>query len=394
MAFKEHTKIDWDDRIMHSLKRAEIVRNERAPRAGSDAESKPGVPVASEFVRQTMSGKPFDQKPFEYHPPAHGPKGFLPKEKQEEITRMVGNKGPRRVESEKIEAWMSGANGAGPEHDPNNNTGMHADRDMRGEVIDLNEDLAPRSGSFNDGAIPLNQNGDYDFEAASPKPVQPAEFEDLMEVTYGFGNDYTVAFETENSAQPMALNESTNAVFNQDANESDGGLFGTEVEISFPNNSRAEVIAEEGEAATVDATQFASFDLPPSTVAETASFQPGTQDPGESMRAEKICREMEEALDNTGATAENGAVGLNQGLGFAEEFLITADQAPAATEPAPTTQGRPAGKLNLGSSMLGKRKAHEVLADEVAGDNVSKKAKQDGQGEGETGAEGVEGSSV
>lgn len=379
--------MNWDDRIIHAVRRAEISKNERTPRAGSDTGSKLGVPVASEFVREASKVKNFDEIPFQYHPPAYGPKGVLPREKQEELDRILCTKDPKRPGSEKIEAWIRKADGSVPQQCPEMRAPAQSKHNPCGEVAESSEGRVPQIQCANDGEIPVNSNGDYDFDAGLTVPIAEEVLHDLVDNTYPFEPNYsaqtyhnaTQAFpgaENDGMGVDMPVDESMNVLFDTGANDFNNALFNTGVEGLPLDVFQTNFMGEEDDAATTKATQFMSFDLPTSTVAETTSFEPGTQDLGESMLADKVRAEMEEAMENIIPVVEAEQVRAVGGAVVTECNPATAEQALAgAEETLATIEQTPPKKLNLGSFMLGKRKAHEVLRDELLEENPGKKAK-------------------
>ncbi|KAI7233279.1 hypothetical protein KC330_g5463 [Hortaea werneckii] len=119
--FKEKTRVEWDDRIAFAVERAkrDRARREGNPANEDNGRSVPPVPGdGSAFVAsfRALDEEDFAKRPFTYHPPLYGPRGVLPA-KEKEVFPEIGpriEEQARRKGAEDIELWMSGAEAFGP----------------------------------------------------------------------------------------------------------------------------------------------------------------------------------------------------------------------------------------------------------------------------------------
>lgn len=138
-AFKEQTGVDWDDRIKaHNERVRERVRDGDTPalystRRGENGDIKSKIRAAEDAVC-------FEKRKFEYMPPLHAARGWLPEGKEEipELLRQMRAK--QNEHRDRTEQWtmMSGSNGYdqdGPSSSP-----LQSIEDVRPVQIDLTED--------------------------------------------------------------------------------------------------------------------------------------------------------------------------------------------------------------------------------------------------------------
>lgn len=138
-AFLEKTGVSWDDRIKaHNERVRDRARDGETPglystRRGENGDIKSKTRAAEDAV-------PFEKRKFEYMPPLHGARGYLPNgvEQVPEVLRHMRAK--PNEQRERTEQWtmMSGANGYGPE-DPSSSPRQSIEN-ARPVQIDLTED--------------------------------------------------------------------------------------------------------------------------------------------------------------------------------------------------------------------------------------------------------------
>lgn len=364
--FKERTKAEWDDRIENALQRAAREKRDRGLGTGSEAGSRPGVPV-SERAASVQVVEDFATMPFEYHPPRYGPQGKLPKEKFVE-GGPLHNVPINGARNERVKDWMRGANGTGledasapvsehpeipdfvrnqqaPERNHfdelmNGDTGTDIngipigglpDSTIHGSIYDkdimadLVEDTIPFPSQFDNLDF-----SNLDFNAMGGFDENPIQFQDE-----GLGNDQdTTMLEQTSGDHTEANGTQQSALPHENENHE------TQRDSLTPTNTNM-------------AQNSTSFD--PSTVPE--SFQPGTQEIGETQIAERARGEFEERI---AIPAEPGPV--------------------AESTPVDVEYALPQG-LNLGSSMLGKRKGSNFDDDSTWVEIHPKKQKASGETE-------------
>jgi hypothetical protein len=272
------------------------------------------LPVQSEAVAKTGSGNgkkvvEFKDMPFEYHPPRFGPKGLLPKEK---VAAAV-----EKYRGEKVEAWMSGANGDGAEEGggEHGQVGTVEAAEIPNETIDAVDVSAE---AHVDVAGPTVEK---DYGPGSTFDLQATE---MFEETYPFDDPALMADTDFDKLFSDIPNDVTTAA------ETSGAAL---PDFSFDTEG----------AASTEATQGPSFDLPPSTVLESGSFRPGEQEVGETQIAERAAGEFEE---------------------FMEQEVLSQVQNEGGAE---RTKG-----LDLGASILGKRKAADTVDEHADAEAVKK----------------------
>ena len=329
--FKEKTGVEWNDRIEHALERSKREKRDRGLGTGSDAGSRRGVPV-SERGESVQVVEDFANMPFEYHPPRFGARGKLPSEKFEEGGPLhdvpINSAGKDRVEH-----WMSGANGAGPEvHDDTTTAAEYVGDQGTQEHNDfqsfVNEGINGEANGNHFGGLPI----------PADQSVFDKDIEEILDGTYPFNpNDYdnfdfTLGDHTTEQNHGQGDNLST-------AHEQ-ASLAHNIGDVTQPGTSFDQGMSDLPQHPT-------SFDLP-STVQD--SFQPGTQEVGETQMVERARGELEEFM-NLPMDAES-------------ETIDKVSAVPSL----------PTG-LDLGSSMLGKRKAAETEESTTEQDSQTKKQK-------------------
>ncbi|KAM0706713.1 hypothetical protein Q7P35_006043 [Cladosporium inversicolor] len=138
-AFEEQTGVSWDDRIKaHNERVRDRARDGDTPgifstRRGENGDIKSKTRAAEDAV-------PFEKRKFEYMPPLHAARGWLPHGKEEvpEVLRQM--RGKPNEQRERTEQWtmMSGGNG----YDPNasSSSSRQSIENARAVQIDLTED--------------------------------------------------------------------------------------------------------------------------------------------------------------------------------------------------------------------------------------------------------------
>jgi len=436
--FKEKTGVKWDDRVTYALERAKREKRERGAGTVSEAGTRAGQPVPS--IALPVKVKDFEHRLFEYHPPKFGPRGKMSKEKMAELERM--GMGVRKDEPAKgrehVEAWMSGANGAATPK-----TGSPAAEIVQqastnaGEPIDLtaaDEAVVMRSqdeeknifrhaevdkeqlNDLVDETYPFEQDYDnFNFENFGANNTLPNTANDTAPVDFIYDNenhftDPTTSHDNdmlENTAvgspEPAAATENDPMHIDFNTTTADPAVTEHDLENFDFGLEQLNHAEEEGEdidfsdllhndddpepEATVDAKQMTSFNLPPSEVQE--SFQPGTQDVGETQTAERGRGEFEELMahdlpldfghndaegvehDATATSEPEPEVGVE-----AHTYAEPEVEAPAAMPKGLNLGKSLLGGLNFGTSMLGKRKKGVEVEDEGEGE-VAKKVKME-----------------
>ena len=236
----------------------------------------------------------FSKAPFQYHPPLYGSKGLLPEVEKEKV-KVSGVGAERRdaTAQDEVEFWMSGADGDGsgigtgtgpaPPLFPNTLDPSIQSVDMANNASDPN----PPRNHFDDL---MNDDSNDDLGGASPAPaavpgIFDTEIQDILDGTYPFESEPPLDF-------PMGEDFTTD-----------------------PNAS----------------TQHLSFD----NYGLQDSFEPGTQDGGETQIASRAKGEFEEFMDRPAPTSTNRN-----------------DAAQHVTDDVSST----GYDFDLGSSILGKRK--------------------------------------
>lgn len=244
-AFKDQTKVDWDKRISFALERLKREMRNRGHGTGSTAGTQRGVPVSENGAAKSgfNDDENFATAPFQYHPPAYGPRGTLPESEKEQVTEVgpqagLGKAKDKSTQYEKIDLWMIGGNGVEPEPEPESvNASYHTENleDTNDNFIaDMDKILADINGQGN-ATVTTNTNNDEGF---------------------GDSNEFGGAFDYP---------------FNTDA------LFMP----SIPTDQN-------------DPSQHVSFDNP---AGMQDSFEPGSQAVGETQLAERAQGELVEFLE-------------------------------------------------------------------------------------------------
>jgi hypothetical protein len=156
-AFEEQTGVSWDDRIKaHNERVRDRARDGDTPglyslRRGENGEIKSKTRAAEDAV-------PFEKRKFEYMPPLHAARGWLPEGKEEVPEAMNPNRGKQNEQMERTEQWtMSGGKGYGPDGPSLSPT--QSIEDARPAQIDLTEDdpademdapITPGGGNYED----------------------------------------------------------------------------------------------------------------------------------------------------------------------------------------------------------------------------------------------------
>lgn len=370
--FRDHTGMDWDARISHHIKR---IREEKLARGSAAPGSTRGVPVSDS---DSDPRAVFAAKKFEYHPPAYGPKGEIA---DAEIARCqelgvtlthanaeksamamamrtaAASPAPETAESstrEAIESWLGDEDFAtGDAQKRVDSPQQPATQDPEFDAL-LNGEDYPFEKPLDNVSWEIEQSAnllsDLDANAqcinGANDAQQPALISGIDEAIGGEGEtdrdqqtgsgDYDWGFNTDmlNSSawfdneiaqlQSQNHDQYQNANDNTNKNDNDKSIVGAEH-------------TNDPQHASMDA-QIPSFTTYP-TVTDTNSFQHGTQNISETQVADKAGGE------------------------FLEEFANPqqATPPPSAQKDAVAATEKPKGLfggLNLGSSILGKRKAN------------------------------------
>jgi hypothetical protein len=139
-AFEEKTGVGWDDRIKaHNERVRDRARDGDTPglystRRGENGDIKSKTRAAEDAV-------PFEKRKFEYMPPLHAARGWLPEGKEEIPEVLKQNRGKADEHRERTEQWTmtSGGNGYDP-NGPSSSSPRKSIEDVRPVQIDLTED--------------------------------------------------------------------------------------------------------------------------------------------------------------------------------------------------------------------------------------------------------------
>lgn len=157
-AFKEKTGVHWEDRIKaHNERVRDRARDGDTPglystRRGENGDIKSKTRAAEDAV-------PFEKRKFEYMPPLHAARGWLPNGKEEvpEVLRQIRAKPNEHME--RTEQWMmSGGNGGGPDapplspHQSIEDTQLPTQIDLTADDSDEESDASVSAGSDNEFA--------------------------------------------------------------------------------------------------------------------------------------------------------------------------------------------------------------------------------------------------
>lgn len=300
-AFKDFTGVHWDDRISFAVERSKREKRDKGQGTGSPEGTVRGVPVSDSGARSVTEEEDFSKAFFQYHPPLYGPRGKLPEVEKEKFPEVGPSQAQQHdgMRREDVVVWMSGANGAGP--DTALPVGAQTPVTITQDDAELtNGDAMPArvNNSFgnNDGVDGLEGT-----EVAQGPNVLDKDLEDLFDKSFPFDN------------QP-----------------------------SFDMNG---ILTGQN-----DPTQPISFDH----AGMADSFQPGTQEIGETQVAERAHGELEEFMGQ-------------QQFMDADFFKDPAYQALMANSNGDSgVQMDLPAEFDLGPSILGKRKASPFQNEEPA----------------------------
>ena len=342
--------MEWDDRIVHALERAKKEKRERGLATGSeDQGSRKGVAVSvqEEKQKKAKDDKAFNDMPFEYHPPRFGSRGKLPKDKVP--YELIGEK------NTEIEHWMSGANGDGQD-----------------VPIDLTDGDAEKSNSN----FPV-MGTEPEFDHFQAMMNDDTETTNVLErdLTHWIDDNLDDLHPFDHTAENMEYLKETDAQF---PSTNDAFDFGPVDQTEAAGETQNDISFD------TDATQLPiSFDLP-STVQD--SFQPGTQDVSDTQMAERAQGEFEEFVNqplideaaNATPTLTTKASTVDLGFSILDKYKDSSsvEAADNSLNTTTTTNIDVGSSLDLGSSILGKRKA-SPNAGKIAEPEVHKKAKHD-----------------
>ena len=295
----------------------------------------------------------FEKMPFEYHPPRFGSRGKLPQDKSDELAEKLGLNGVGG--NERVESWMSGANGAGAVREK----GKQKQR-QKSKTPDLFAELM----NTPDGVEGGQDLGGLPAPAPAPAPV-PAhgasiydhELNEILDQTYPFDptldwNNFDLGtgnFTTVGQTNEGQHSSNTASAAQHHHHEQEPSSF------TQPNTTTENISNLTQNPISFDA-------LPPSTVNE--SFQPGTQEVGETQIAERAAGEFEEFIN---AQPEDNTDGAGDGTAVADAEMAEAQAQTEAEERGDGPIGvTPAKELNFGSFML-KRKTSPAVDAGAAG---------------------------
>ena len=324
--------MDWDKRLSHDLERKLREKLERGLGTGSYHGSQRGVPVSESVAGRVQEKEDFDGRAFEYHPPIYGPKGLLPEGEKQRVRELGGKPGGGK-ENEKIEAWMSAANEPTRAEVPdsqtwNGNVGMPIqieDDDDEGDGEVVRSQAGQKEDVMQDGQTQAKGDTINHFDDLM------RDIDNITDGNHDIDND---PVNSNNVLDYDEFDEAFDYPFSTDA--------------AFGNTP----ITDQN-----DPNQQISFDH----TAAPDSFEPGTQEVGETQMAEKARGEFEEFVHVPKSSGSEGQAGLL-----------------SANKDLP--------KLNLGSSILGKRKGSPEQSDQVA-----KKSPSAGFGADPTSVEALDG---
>ena len=350
--FFSRTGVHWDERISAHFRQLREKKIERGVGTGSGSGSVRGVAVPESATRE----RSFEERAFEYHPPGFGPKGEVDEEERERVrgfgVELTHNKpaaarkaaedvgegdgGKRKA----VEEWMSGQEQEQPpaaagEEDIDFEKWMEeegypfekpvpndaANADTTEQPIDDFDGTAshnPEAAGAAEHSKQANDQGLPDFEPSSPNyELEGATARHELDETLDWD-----AIAKEMNNDPEWLDRELEAHTQAQQN----GLRHDSMDAEIP-----------------------SFTTHPTT--DGTSFQHGTQEVGETQVAEKAGGEfLEEFANGVPKASDNPAADCEQ-----------------QQQPTPPTSAKKSGfgasvlgGLNLGSSILGKRKPAPV----------------------------------
>ncbi|RMY60947.1 hypothetical protein D0865_01252 [Hortaea werneckii] len=331
--FKEKTQVEWDDRIAFAVERAKRDRARREGNPANEGSARSVPPVAADGTAfwasfRALEEEDFAKRPFTYHPPLYGPRGVLPA-KEKEVFPEIGpriEEQARRKGAEDIELWMSGAEAFGP---------------------GLGDDQADGAGGdFISGGTDWNTGFDHLMSGA-------------LDAAGGINGDGEAALgDSGDSLTDILNNPETGYPFTGGQEDDDNGNFSFDLTDPVVHPSDGDTAAA---APTQNPTDLPS-DFPTSPEKETntlpQSMEPTTQPPSTAAETDT------QSFNHTQAAlaAQDQLTKLGQNI----------PQDPSAAPP----QQQPA-PINLGASILGKRKiSSESEEDGIGPDGPSGKKQQ------------------
>ena len=259
--------------------------------------------------------------PFEYHPPRFGARGVLPKEKFDDPVL------PQQ-QAERVDLWMSGADGSGPEDtrpqtvaEPQTVNGQETQGQNHFDALFNEDDDDGFLGGLPDFNTDLTTNAAVDGSG----DILERDINEFLDATYPF--DSSGIDNGDLGAEDLGTNQAHSQTNGVEARGDHGRI---------EDVTETEPATSFNQASSNAAQNPTSFDRP-STVQE--SFQTGTQEIRETQVAERARGEFEEFVDRP--TNSGGEV--------------AGDGDPANQHSSETTSDLP-NAINLGASMLVKRK--------------------------------------
>lgn len=358
----------WDERISEHIKR---IRQEKLDRGVGTGSPAPGS-VRGAPVPESATGElTFDEKKFLYHPPGYGPKGEVTPEEKARL-KVLGydvvdgtkrKRAPAVVPFDKefpedtrsvVEEWMKGADTSAISSPP---------KSQEKEVVDVDfEAMMTEAGITYPFEKSSNSNDNVDAAVGTERPSFEGGDQTLHRVApHGNGSEDTQQHahaHHHQTEQPDFGDTHNVSATNPNINSShvDGDHFDwnaigdsawLDAELAGMENAQhTQQQPPMGDDSNMH-SEIQSFTSHP-TVADT-SFQHGTQEIGETQVAEKVGGEFLEDLE----TAISTSIGQDQ------TAMLTP---PTSTKK--TSKSSLLGGLNLGSSILGKRKAASGSGDE------------------------------
>lgn len=352
--FFSRTGVRWDERISAHFRQLREKEIDRGVGAGSVSGSVRGVPVSELATRE----KSFDERRFEYHPPGFGPKGEVGEEEKERVrgfgVELTHNKPDSARQPAKsviegdggkkkaVEEWMSG-------HEQPVTAAEEADIDfekmMEEEGYPFEKPVANVATVADTTEQPIDN---FDGAAGLQNLQTAAATEHFKQATDQNMADFEPSkpnYELQGAAADNELDETLDwAAIAKDL-DNDPGWLDRELEAHAQAQGQSQQIGSRHDQ--IDA-QMPSFTTHPTA---DNSFQHGTQEIGETQVAERAGGEFLEVFAGPGAQSLNEQ---QQPTPPSTAKKVAVDADGGAKHSAFETIVL--GGLNLGSSILGKRK--------------------------------------
>lgn len=357
--------MDWDARISSHIKRLRDQKIEQGISTGSPA---PGSVRGRPVSDGEAAKMPFEQQKFAYAPPGYGPQGEVTEEERVRLDGMGWkltrnpNKTERSERPAAIEVGEGGKTGATRADIESWRGGVGAEDQQPKQTVVLDDNDFEK----------MIEEGEYPFEKPLPATTEAATQPDIEDDIFAFPN--TGLSDEGKGDVPLHQNAQTNGP----------GTQGNEIDWSATlNNMVNDTEWLTQELGGMDGADQQSVRKQPAngTIEETI-FQHGSQDVGETQIAERAGGEFLEEFGDGAPSTEGRQIDATAAEPEAEKQSNEQQQpTPPASQKTPGLGlgGKLFSGLNLGSSILGKRKdAPAGAGGEQGKEKVSKTVEDDG----------------